>query len=434
MRRVIVMLLSSVLVVGTALLSAPAEAAVYSPRNSTIFNNPKGTKAQKLAIITQLDRTIDAAPKYSTIKMAQYLFDIDSTANKLVAAHRRGVNVQVLIDDGNQTKQSKLVRQVLGTNKKALSFVTTCLHGCMSSTSSVMHSKLYLFSQAGSSKLVSMVASANPYTGNTFKSWNNIHTIVGDATIYNSLNQYFVDLIRDKDNLNYYRTTQSGKFKLYYFPRKAVKGRTTVVSLDVMNHVTCSDPGKGYGKDGKTEIKIAMWGWSAARMDLAKKVWELHNRGCKVTVILNSGRTNPKVIATLVKRSKNRGVMPVYDVWKDKNNNGIGEFYMHHKMYQINGKWFGHSSTKVVYTGSQNFTGPAQLANDDMILRILDNPTYDAYSHEMTDIKNKYGKKLTRAPRLASLSSSRIESTAGTQSTESNESSVYDESQWLMDR
>jgi hypothetical protein len=292
----------------------------------------------------------------------------------------------------------------------------------MSSTSSVMHSKLYLFSKAGRSNWVSIVASANPYTGNTFKSWNNSHTIVGDTRIYNSLNQYFVDLTRDKDNLNYYRTTTSGKYKLYYFPRKAVRNKVTVVPLDVMNHVTCSDPGKGYGKDGKTEIKVAMWGWSAARLDVARQLWALHNRGCKVTVILNSGRTNPKVISTLVKRSSKRGVMPVYDVWRDKNKNGIGEFYMHHKMYQINGKWFGNSSTKVVYTGSQNFTGPGQLANDDIILRIKDNATYNAYSGEMTSIKNRYGKKLTRAPRVASLSSS------------SSKPSIYDESQWLMDR
>jgi len=422
MRRVLITFLSSVLVTGMALVAAPAEAAVYSPTNKTIFNNPKGSKAQELKIITELDRTIDATPRGATIKMAQYLFDIDSTANKLVAAHRRGVNVQILIDRGNNTKQSDKVKKAIGTNKKAKSFVTTCRKSCMSSTSSVMHSKLYLFSQAGRSRLVSIVASANPYTGNTFKSWNNSHTIVGDKRIYDSLNRYFVDLTRDKDNLNYYRTTASGKYKLYYFPRKAVKNKVTVVPLDVMNHVTCSDPGKGYGKDGKTEIKVAMWGWSAARLDVARQLWALHNRGCKVTVILNSGRTNPKVISTLVKRSSKRGVMPVYDVWQDKNKNGIGEFYMHHKMYQINGKWFGHSKTKVVYTGSQNFTGPGQLANDDIILRIKDNATYNAYSGEMTSIKNRYGKKLTRAPRVASLSSS------------SSEPSIYDESQWLMDR
>lgn len=149
-----------------------------------MFNKPKGTKAAQLAIITQINAGIDAALPGSTIRMAQYLFDLDSTANKLVAAFRRGVDVQVLVDDGTKTPQISLLRAALGSDKLRPSYVATCRHSCMSDGASVMHAKFYLFSQAGSAKLVSMVSSANPYTGNTFKSWNDIHTIVGDRKIY----------------------------------------------------------------------------------------------------------------------------------------------------------------------------------------------------------------------------------------------------------
>ena len=43
-----------------------------------------------------------------------YLFDLSSTADRLVRAHRRGVHVQVILDDGEDSKQYKKVRHALG--------------------------------------------------------------------------------------------------------------------------------------------------------------------------------------------------------------------------------------------------------------------------------------------------------------------------------
>ena len=84
-----------------------------------------------------------------------------------------------------------------------------------------MHSKFYLFSPGRATPdYVSMVGSANPYKGNIYNSWNDSHTIVGNKTIYDSLNKYFNDMLKDKTNLNYYRTATSGKYKLYFFPRR----------------------------------------------------------------------------------------------------------------------------------------------------------------------------------------------------------------------
>jgi len=406
MKRIVLVMISAMaLLVGIGAVS-PAAAVPYTPRNGMVFNHPKGTKAQQLAIITQIDRSIDAAPAGSTIRMAQYLFDIDSTANKLIQAHKRGVNVQILIDDGNATPQSARVKQALGNNKAARSYVTTCHRGCMSDIASVMHAKFYLFSAAGSARLVSMISSANPYTGNTFVSWNNLHTIVGDAKIYSSLNQYFSDMILDRTNKTYYRTTTSGKFKLYLFPRAAQPGVQSVVQLDVLNHVACSGVARGYGFNGRTMIRVAMWGWSYARLDIAKKLWDLHNRGCRIEVILNSGRTNPRVIAALIKRSSRYGVMRVSDAWRDRNHNDLPELYMHHKLLTISGKWFGHPDTKVSYTGSQNFTAPATLSNNDIILRILDNGIYDTYTKNFNYIENHYTRRITRVPTAARALSS----------------------------
>ena len=50
--------------------------APYTPKAGTVFNNPRGSRKKKRAIITQIDRAIDGSAKGSTIRMAMYLFDL----------------------------------------------------------------------------------------------------------------------------------------------------------------------------------------------------------------------------------------------------------------------------------------------------------------------------------------------------------------------
>jgi hypothetical protein len=211
---------------------------------------------------------VDHAPKGSTIRMAQYLFDLDSSTDKLIAAHKRGVNVHLIIDDYPLSPQTLRIRKALGTNKKARSFVARCANSCMSSKPSVMHAKFFLFSQSGSSRNVSMISAANLYTGNTYVSWNNLHTLVGDTKMYASLSRYFDDMLPDRDQPNYYRTTTSGKNKLYFFPRLAVKGTADVPMLDVLNNVpapACRSPtaARGAPSSGSSSGAGAPPGWTS---------------------------------------------------------------------------------------------------------------------------------------------------------------------------
>jgi len=97
--------------------------------------------------------------------------------------------------------------------------------------------------------------------------------------------------------------------------------------------------------------------------------------------------------------------MPVYDSWVDKNHNNLAELYMHHKLLAINGRWFGHPDTKVSYTGSQNYSGPATVSNNDIVLRVKDNATYNAYNANLNYIRAHYTKKVTRVPVLSTKAS-----------------------------
>jgi hypothetical protein len=331
--------------------------------------------------------------------MAMYLFDLQSTTDRLIAAHRRGVHVQVLLDDGETSEQYQQVRSVLGTDKTKGSFIFRCRRGCMSSVRSVMHAKFYLFTRVGNAERVSLVSSANPYTGNTSRSWNDVHTIIGDQAIWNSLNKYFTDMLRDQTNYNYYRTTESGKYVLHFFPRTPEAGTSGVPQLTALKQVKCTGVASGYGLNGRTAIRVAMWGWTRWRTDVARQLWRLHDQGCNVYIVLNKKRVGEDVYRALLKRSARYGIMRVYDAWYDRNNNGAAELYMHQKLLTINGNFNGDSSSKVLFTGSQNFTDEGLRVNNEVLLRIRDDSTLDKYVRNLNYIRDNYTKgRITRVP------------------------------------
>ena len=118
------------------------------------LQQPEGLAAAEYRIINHVNRAIDNAPRGSTISMAMYIFNQSSTARKLYAAHRRGVNVQMIIDDGERSSQAALsAGSARHQQAGARSFVMSCKRSCMSNVAgSVLHSKFYAFSRVGSSR------------------------------------------------------------------------------------------------------------------------------------------------------------------------------------------------------------------------------------------------------------------------------------------
>ncbi len=373
------------------LAEAPAP---FTPTSRTSFNNPQlGTQAQE-KLNDELDRMIDGTAGGATIRIAAYLFDMPSTANKLIAAHNRGVRVQLLIDDGERSSELAKVRNALGTNRSKPSYVTTCNSGCHQPSPSIIHSKFYLFSKVGGANYVSMMGSANPWFHNVYNSWNNQQTIVNNKTIYDSLNRYFNDMLADT-NRNAYRTTNSGRYKLYFFPKTS--GDPMI--LEVLHHIDCTGTARGYGSGGRTVIRIAMWGWASAREDIAKRLNVLHQRGCKIEVLLNKDRTSKTVFAALLKSSPTYGKIKIYDGWYDPNDNGIAGLYIHHKALIISGKWFDHPDTKIVYSGSQNYTDEGLRKNNEIVLRVKNDGVYNAYHSNFNYIRDRWTKgRITSVP------------------------------------
>lgn len=379
----------------TVVKAAAAAPDKYSPQSGVVFNNPMGpTPVEQEAIITHLNRTINSVPSGSKIRIAVYSFFFDDVADNLIAAKKRGVEVKIILDGTAKSPQIDRLKSALGTNTKKTSFVKQCKFSCMASTQSYMHAKLYLFSRAGSSKLISMIGSSNIALSATTRSWNNLVTMQNENTMYNANLKYFNDLAKDKTVKNYYWTAQSGIYKTYYYPRAYSKGGDTM--LNILNGISCDASAPGaYGVKGKTVVRFAMFQWTYGRIALAKRAWELANQGCKVEVVYSGEAVEKKVTAQLLKPTK-YGKIPIYNGRFDRNGNGVLDTFMHHKVVMIDGNYLGNPRTRAVYTGSANFTNNAQRTSNEIMLRLGSTAYYNSFAANIDMIRDNYTVPVTK--------------------------------------
>ena len=126
------------------------------------FNDPHLKKGW-FNIERRVVDTIRHTPKGSTIRIAIYSLDRMPVAHALVAAHRRGVKVQMLLNDHWENRALKVIRAEIGKNRRKDSFIYKCRASCRGTQNEFnnLHTKFYLFSQAGRSEDVIAVGSAN---------------------------------------------------------------------------------------------------------------------------------------------------------------------------------------------------------------------------------------------------------------------------------
>lgn len=400
LRRSLFVLLGLIMLSGLVQPMA-ASAASYKVAPGATFNNPFGSTSAKWRIVNKIGSAIDHAPKGSTIRIAVYSITIEKIADKLIAAHKRGVNVEIVTDDHlydteNDAKRDALTEQIerlkkaLGTDIKKDSFVKICDHSCMSDNEyASMHAKLYMFSTSGSSKNVAMLSSSNPSTTHT-NAWNNLYTFVGNADMYNSLKDYFEAMAKEPDKTkDWYSNTELGPYRLYTFPRKTANTLGEDVHYTMLQNIKCTGVAKGYGtkptdpKNSRTIVDVAMFKITANRLEVAEQLSDLGKQGCLVRVAVSHESTPDEVVNALLKSGKVQ--VRDLDVWKTVKDSVTGKKqrvvynYTHDKYWAINGNYDGDSSASIVFTGSPNITSAGLRYNNELMVRLSSKNDFAAY-------------------------------------------------------
>lgn len=379
-RRSIALVASAGLVAtGLGYWGAGEASAAFVPRPGPIFNDPEGSHSQQYAIMQQIEDNIAAAPKGSVIRVAVFSMDLDDVANALIAAHKRGVYVKVLMDQhAKNSLWNRLVAE-LGSKvstKSASSYAALCYGGCMAhhysggKPESWLHTKFFLFSGGGTPTVT--LTSANPTAIQAEVTWNNSYTVVGNSGLYNAYVKNFTDMSKGSagtHKANYYWTYGSNP-KSYYWP-KASGASDTI--LGMLKLVTCS-------KTYPTQVRIAMYQWSDNRIAVAKQLASMASKGCKVAVIYTKDQVTSGVRSTLAKSK-----VDVRDTTQGTNSDGYASYYTHNKYLLIDGRYDGVSGRKIVMTGSANYTANGLYHNDESDMKLTSSSAYAAYLGNFND-------------------------------------------------
>lgn len=351
-----------------AQVDRPCQDAPAAPvRTGAVFNDPVGGDPR--AIVRQICSLVRQAPAGSRIRIAHFVVSGDAGADfaaELVAAHRRGVDVQLVLDGWqDDTPAAESLRAALGTDESRDSWLHVCSRvSPEGNTSSCIatkgqHNKFYLFSRTGGARDVVVQSSANFTDLNSQTYWNNATTLVGNKKLYRAYNDYFEDLAAERATDDYYRTVSTGMrggtVRAYFFPR--AEGDHV---LEILDRVGCR---------GGTKLQIGMSEIDAYRVGIAHRLVELSGQGCEVRVV--HGLVDQEVLDTLA-------ADPRIEVRALEVSNALPG-RIHSKYFLVDGEYDGRRDARWVFTGSPNWNHTSLRRNDEAMIQTNIGTVYEAY-------------------------------------------------------
>ena len=379
--------------VGQVSAGAPVQARAVKPKRWKVpkgpyFNDPHLKKGW-FRIERKVIDTIKHTPKGSTIRIAVYSFDRMPVADAIIAAYRRGVKVQMLLNDHQDTAAMKRIRSVIGTKRTAKSFIYKCKASCRGTANPYnnLHSKFYSFSQAGSAKDVIAVGSANMMLNADLHQWNDLYFTSGDHELFRQFVALFNDMRNDYDTrqspLFFCGTPVTGvcddsvdKHTVWAFPKPS--GPKNDLVLDTLGKVQCLTP-DGAGGQTRTKLAVSMHTMRGRRGDyLAAAIRQKWAEGCNVRVMFGLIGYHTKGV---IGAPTARGRIPLrstgmdynleddYDLNKDGIDDLILSYYSHQKYLVVQGTYNGVPDTHMVVTGSSNWAS-LSTGNDEIWMTI----------------------------------------------------------------
>ncbi|MFD0150864.1 phospholipase D-like domain-containing protein [Streptomyces sp. NPDC055721] len=400
------------LAVGATLTVAPSASAepVLTVTTGALFNEPNSTDAAARGrILFHLADLVDGAEAGSSIRISLYLFQSGYLANKLGDAHKRGVAVQVVVDDDSKSAGLDTLKTRLADPAGSPdSWVRSCKteEACLAldpgttetdpngTYDNVNHNKFFLFSRTkgkGDTYADNVVvqSSGNLTSQDLDDWWNDALTVADNPALFDAYTRYFTDqaaaaIGQTPQVADYAHDTQAGKAKVYFFPRS---GSDTVVNIlgtvaPVGTPDSCGGNSPGFGtSDGRTKIRIAQG--HITRTDVAKKLWELANAGCQIEIVYRSldnwsdttGKPMSEVANWLTRPVTGKGRITLHQLDNDKR----GGSDSHTKYLLVEGTYYGGVNKKIVFTGSHTYTVTALRYNDETLLKYEDATVFDAY-------------------------------------------------------
>jgi len=330
----------------------------YTPKPGALFNKPTGTRAQQYKLFTHINRTINSSPRGSVIRIAVFSFSDLRTADNLIRAHRRGVDVKLVFDDHAVFDAQRKLQRALGRNPRHRSFAIFCDKSCRS-TGGEMHGKVYLFGRAGGATQITMVGSNNMTSHNAERQWSDLTTLTNNRPMFTTFRKWFGQLKWDRPVAQPRIAKLAGDNLALITPQDWEKDGDP--ALRALAPVRCP------AAPGRTRVLISAHAWYGPRgMNIANRVATLAGNGCVVKVFYGEAFGTEihkllKAAGVKLQTSRHKGVKT------------------HQKLLIVRGAYGGNDNAAFVWTGSHNWS-PWALKLDDVILRSSNRGVVDSYT------------------------------------------------------
>lgn len=379
----------------------------YVPRTGLHFNYPLGDKSSVRRNLTHVIRTIDSMPGFrqpyktkapcravsvSRIRISLYSLTDDPVAQALIAAAKRCVSVQVLMNNHLTSATdpawghlvSKLKSNAFSRGVARPSFAHRCSFGCLGS--GVLHTKMYLFDSnvpaphTSLNKIVDtvMTGSSNMTQNAAKVQWNDLYTATGNPTLYAQFGAQFDRMKRDN---GFHRSplVATGNYQTVFWP--TLRGPDPY--LTTLRTISCTGA-TGAGIGGHSVININMHAWFGSRgLAIARQVRSLYNQGCHVRILygfMSYGVYRILHAGTGSRMSVRRTVF--------SSDGYTAYLYSHFKNIAVSGNVAGVPNARVSWTGSNNFTNDGTHF-DEVMLRINSASVYDAYIRQFNFMRDR---------------------------------------------
>ena len=324
----------------------------WKPKGGGTFNIPTGSFTEQYRIHHLLKDAVKHSKKNSTIRIAVFSFDRRDMAEALINAHKRGVNVQVLINEHQYTRANRMLRRELGHNRHRRSWIRQCENGCRGG--SFLHTKIYLFSKSGAAEKTVMIGSANLTSNAILHQWNDLWVRNGNDDLYRAAVNVFQQMKADKRARPMYQVFnvdhRSYQLQALPFPRVTPKNDPIMKILD---RVHCKGAKDGTGTNGRTKVRVSQHRWSGGRGAwLARKAVNLWANGCDVRLMYGSADSK---VREVMSTQTSRGRVPLRANGFDETGDGELDRYSHHKYMTISGNYLRDNSKRLLMTGSSNW-------------------------------------------------------------------------------
>lgn len=296
-----------------------------------------------------------------------------NVAKAFVDAANRGVDVGVLIDESSaEAEATRYLRDQLPDA------VAITAGGAIGDNNN--HNKFLLLEELeNGDRNVVWQSSAN-FT-NTQRHLHNTAVIIrGDVGLYEAYRRYWTDMNAGKRDLNYNRTEECDTATVYFSPRSDFD-----THLKALENVTCTENGI---------VRFLYPIWTEFRSEIVDRLEELVEEGCTVEAIIDE---DASTVGPLLERA---GVdvleYPRYTHGEGSNPDQITN--VHSKTMLIESDFTVGDETerrRLVYTGSQNLSGPGLANNEEVLLEIENDSVYHQFVNDWKRVHDQ-GKRARR--------------------------------------